>query len=696
MHKIIYLNLLIIISYVISYLLFCNNFPYLIYFIGLIVFFLPGLNLSYALEQVFKKTQNSRIILWTFLFSFILIPALYHGYLLFSKFDLSVKNCLTFFIILTLFSFLVFIFTYFLNKFQKISLIFNRFKLKTYLLIFIFFIIYMVLALVIYPYIPEADSYTYLVKIKDMLSGTKEYQTELRPLFLSLSFLANHITKISFYWLYKLIFTLVSGLLLIPFYLFAKKYFKNKLLIIICSVAFLLFPVIALELLMFRPQSVFLISYPIFIFLLSEIISDRKNHFSGLFLILGLSILGMKIHPFFIFAIFISILAIIYYYWPKIKTKPLMVFLILALILFGLYPWFSDFGIISSFKRYSKPFINALSHPKIDLWFIDSYKNIDGYQMGWPGITAIFYYAYNLGLVTPILIVFSIATKFKTKLFSKENWLYLTSFIVFFTIAEIFPRIGLAFYPDRAWLFASLSLAFLIMPVIKNLFQKNILKISGSKINLILILLICFSIIASWAIIYLKQGWISKNEYQVAKYIKENIEADAVIITQSGNKPLIQYFSDRIYVLPQANFFVENDLNTNQKFINNIPEYLTKKRYNEIRLEKIKAVLEKNYNSLFQNTASVEKSREIDAFYTNYQKYNTIRNALKEIEEKKLYRKRPVYVLYSKDKFNNFYGQRAWWKKNNFYNANLEKFDQNPMYKQIYNQNGILIWKVQN
>lgn len=696
MHKIIYLNLLIIISYVISYLLFCNNFPYLIYFIGLIVFFLPGLNLSYALEQVFKKTQNSRIILWTFLFSFILIPALYHGYLLFSKFDLSVKNCLTFFIILTLFSFLVFIFTYFLNKFQKISLIFNRFKLKTYLLIFIFFIIYMVLALVIYPYIPEADSYTYLVKIKDMLSGTKEYQTELRPLFLSLSFLANHITKISFYWLYKLIFTLVSGLLLIPFYLFAKKYFKNKLLIIICSVAFLLFPVIALELLMFRPQSVFLISYPIFIFLLSEIISDRKNHFSGLFLILGLSILGMKIHPFFIFAIFISILAIIYYYWPKIKTKPLMVFLILALILFGLYPWFSDFGIISSFKRYSKPFINALSHPKIDLWFIDSYKNIDGYQMGWPGITAIFYYAYNLGLVIPVLIVFSIATKFKTKLFSKENWLYLTSFIIFFTIAEIFPRIGLAFYPDRAWLFASLSLAFLIIPFVHKFFTKNVQQRKSIKIKLLVIALLFFSIFASWVVIYLKQGWVSKNEYEAAEYIKNNLPQDAAIITQSGNKPMVKYFAERIYVLPESYFFTENNLKQNKKFINNLPEYLTKKRYNEIRLKKLKQALIKNFQDLTSDKTSLEPSQKIDILYKNYFKYAFIEESLRIIEKDGLDRKRPVYVLYSKDKFSNFYGQRAWWKKNNFYNANLEKFDQNPMYKQIYNQNGILIWKVQN
>ena len=53
----------------------------------------------------------------------------------------------------------------------------------------------------------------------------------------------------------------------------------------------------------------------------------------------------------------------------------------------------------------------------------------------------------------------------------------------------------------------------------------------------------------------------------------------------------------------------------------------------------------------------------------------------------------PVYILYSTDKFNTIYSQREWWKKTNFYNANLEKFDKN--FEKVYQNDAVKIWKIQ-
>jgi hypothetical protein len=369
----------------------------------------------------------------------------------------------------------------------------------------------------------------------------------------------------------------------------------------------------------------------------------------------------------------------------QIKKYPLLVVFITILAAFGLYPWLNDFGIITTTKKFIIPIFNGLLHINFDPWFINNYVNPDGNQMGWPGLNSIFYYGYNIGLALPVLFIWAIIKKKINKKTISENWIYVIAFLLFFIIAEVLPRLGIYYYPDRSWLFVSLcSILFLITVYSKTEERKSL--------NIIIFLSSLITLFATFSLIYLKQGWINKYEIEAAIFLRENTPTNTVVITQRGNSPLVEYYANR-YFISGTNIFDNSSLENNLKFYDNIEEYLSKK---QSRLQLKKNVENNLYNSIaglsksFPNYLNVYRKQivnQLGIYEKNSQRY-------KLMKSQKLDQEKKVYILYSHQKFNSLYGTRTWWKKYNFYNADLAKFDNINYYEKIYDKNGVIIWKI--
>ncbi len=693
MRKIIYLNLILVTAYTISFLLSFWNFPYFLYILGFLVFFLPGLNLALILEQITRNRQKTaKIFLWSFLFSLTLTPTFIYIFSLWQGRLADEKITLLGFGVWWLFSFVLFFGFYIWRKFKPTDLKIPPYKKHKvfWWALGIFFTI-MGIHFLLYHYIPEVDPYHYLIKIQDLIDRGEFLEKEPRFLFHVFSYSFSFLTKISLYWLFKIFLPLLAGSLVVVFYQISQPLLKTKLLQLLANLGFMLFPVIILEILIFRPQSLFLISLPIVLYLATNLLKSKGvKDIYWFLLLLAVSFLGIKIHQFFIFPVLFVLLSLIVFLWPQIKKHPLETFLIVLFALIGFYPWLRDLGIIKQVGNLLKPFWRIMLHPKLDLWFINNYINIDGNRMGWPGYTWIYYYGYNLGIVLPILALTVIIKKVKIDWDLKNNWLYLVSFLAFFLIAEFFPRIGLVFLPDRAWLFASLSLAFFIPILLKNIskaFPEKIL--SWGVIFLLLI-----SFLVSWGITYAKQGWTTQKEYEAVQFIKKNLPKEAVIVTQSGNSPMVSYFSERLFAKPPEKFFKKNNIEEDLNLLESLPEYISQKKYYLSERESLEATLREDLNQIVLIPPNSDND-EMKKLSRTYKKYQKTKKIISVIEEERLDEKRPIYILYSQDKFTCLYGQREWWKKINFYGANLKKFDQNPEYfEKVYDKNKVIIWKV--
>src|SRR3989338_3354584 len=128
----------------------------------------------------------------------------------------------------------------------------------------------------------------------------------------------------------------------------------------------------------------------------------------------------------------------------------------------------ASIGLFFFFSR-TESLIRALWSPHPNFLFPQQYVNIDGNQMGWGDFFGVVkYYLFYIGpalLVTFFIILCHIKDNTVRALFrTRESKVLIGIFLVFFTIAEILPRLtGIALLPDRAWVFAGMIALFFLI-----------------------------------------------------------------------------------------------------------------------------------------------------------------------------------------------------------------------------------------
>lgn len=511
-----------------------------------------------------------------------------------------------------------------------------------------------------YQFLPEWDGYTDILSIEKNLQATTFHQS-YRAFFQASASILSSLLVVTPYNLFLYFFiSLQITSLLVLYRLFQRYNFSSTLWQIFLYGSFLSIPVIAMEIGMVRPQNILIIFVPIIFYLVLLWEKERQNILLlPLFLIL---LAGLKYHEFFWFFLMATpALSLPWLYQKKglLKKSSLKILVILGIPLLLI----SLFYLSATLQNFAlKVLLDVSDTSRWRWWFLSNYNNSSQLdtQVGWSGIAGtIQYYAYYLSPIITVLILILI-TQWKlltsSRFLFQKSTLYFSALLgIWITFAEILPRLNSPFIPERYWLFFCLTLFFLFVSFLLR--HKNL---TLNKTLTVTMLLACFlGISASIYIAYAKKSLTTPHEYEAALWLSENTPADAIIISQPGNGPLIQNFAKKEIFIPKKDFFLsESYLSPTEKIA---PE-----RFLRIA-EKLKE------NPTPQNLYTIIQIKRVLA------------------EQERLSQK-PLFILYSEEKFSTLYSKRGWYLAQNFHQANLEKFDKHL--EKIYSKNGITIWKI--
>ncbi len=530
-----------------------------------------------------------------------------------------------------------------------------------------------------YRFVPEIDGYSDIIKIENILSSGI-FSISYRPLFTFFVTYLSTISKIQPYWLFKfgMLAIQLSGIFCL--YQIIKSFnLKNSFAKFVILLALVSVPVINLEIDYIRPNVVFIAALIPFIYYLSKGLDGNKK-----FLITSsiISIVGTMYHEFFILLFVINFIFIFLYFWKNAT--------VFKKFIITLFTFISSILILANIKKITSlqsalgaldNIISLLANGITWSWWpLGTYLNMDGNNLGWSGLDGTSkYYAYFLSPFLFFVFIFYAYTflrklKQGIQITSLEK-IALSLLLIGLTFSELLPRINFKTLPDRFWPLISISLIVLLIPTLsklENLFSKKITRI-------IVIFIILIGIGGSIFMAKAKSGYTSEKEYTASTWIKQNTSTDAIFITQGGNGPMLSYFANRKAISPFASFFIKksnlqgrSEIPISQNFLNNA-------------------------TTLFNASLDDPSDENLFSLNTNLKNYH------EEFEKEKLINNlenpafkfpenNDIYVLYSNDKFNNYYGQRQWWRDANFYGANLEKFKDG--YDLVYNDNDIIyIWK---
>ena len=516
-----------------------------------------------------------------------------------------------------------------------------------------------------YHFIPEWDGYTDITSIERNISDQTFHQ-EYRAFFQASVSILSVLLQASPYTLFIFLFIPLHLTYFLVTYRILERKGKLSPLYQLTTYALLLsIPVLSMEIDMTRPQNILLIFLPIIFYLVLLIEESFSVTLTGLLLVILVA--GVKYHEFFWFFLLLTPTVFLpkilerkeIFKNPAIIVGTLSTASILIAVLFSLSDTLRYFAL--------KVLLDISDYTKWHIWFLSSYSNSGSgahNNVGWQGILgATQYYGYYLSPAILILFLslffFFIFDKRSRSFFLKPSSLYLTGLlIVWITFAEILPRLNSPFIPERYWIFFDLTLLFLFLLFITERKEVRIRTFHCRLLMFILFLSAVLGISASLYIAHGKKSLTTSDEYQVALWIEQNLPKNALIISQPANAPLIQNFGKRELLTPRESFFLSDHYETIVPANQNA------------RLERVIARLMEHP---IKETASIIHDIE----------YVIHKN--KDLE------KRPLYILYSKQKFSTLYATRDWYQNQNFFDAQLDKFS--PLEK-IYDINGISLWKI--
>ena len=521
-----------------------------------------------------------------------------------------------------------------------------------------------------YRFVPEIDGYLGIMKTEEILSSGR-FDISYRPLFLLFTSYVSQISQIPPYWLFKfaIIIIQISGI----YYLYQLTTLANikqrttKYLILL---SFAAVPIINLEIDYVRPNILFILAVLPFIYYLSRGLEGKRKYliFSSI-----ISTAGLMIHEFFIGLFILNAFFIFGYFFRNLEYRKKLAIKLAGTVFF--------FIMLLNFERFSFLQLpiniveDLLNMIQIGLswswWFLSGYSNMDGFDLGWTGFRNVLnYYAYSLSpflaLLFPFMLFFLMKKIFKKENFSATEKVSLSILIMGLVFAEFLPRLDFPTLPDRFWPMISISLIAISPFVFSGLKPLNT-KLFRSIAAIFLLIGISGSVYIAKS----KAGYVSDREYEAAIWIKENTPSDSIFITQGGNGAMLDYFARRKNIVPPNTFFLSGNMG---------------ERNDNKKSEKMLKTIE----GLFAESLKNPTEKNLSLLEASLKKYDNERSREKFIES--FENQEAVYVLYSFDKFNNYYANRQWWRESNFFGADLRKFNEN--YDLVYNNNDIIyIWK---
>lgn len=664
--------------------------------LGLLIFFLPAFNVVTIVERLIRTNERlSHLVLWTWILSLTLTPAA--TYVLGMKLEISPLEPLipfAWWLCVTLLANTLFILFRRGDDGGMRSVTRLIQQERSFIKTIIGVVIILAVSFLLYPFIPEADGYTYLMVLRRAHEDILALTSDPRSFFLYVLNLVSTLTHLDPYWVLKCFVPFGILFSSLALYLTAQPLTLKPWLKTLAALSVLCTPILLQEVLIARPQSLpFLITLPL-LYLLGSAMQKRRgvDYLYWLGLATLACIIGLRIHT--LFAVFLPCIALaaLYVLWPTLRRYPIESVIVCGLLGLLLLPWVNGTRLLSDLSELANLFWYSVVHNPFHLWFVDQYRNVDGVELGWPGVLAFFYYGYNLGFLLPVLFLGALIwsgralfARLRTPFYGPA-WLFLSFFVL---IAEILPRFELAYLPDRAWIFIALTLTLAVPACLESLSGHR----HAKPLLIFVILAAALSVGAGTGLTYAKQGWITLEETRAEEFIQTQTASDAVFLGQGGHHVLVRYLGERRLVRPPDPVFYADTNAPLEAFLAqeaNLAAAVTSQVRELEQRERIAGAL--SQLTLEYRDHSERSDTEQIAASLHRLAMEMTTPIMSEDVPQPIAGNVPIYVIYSRNKFRSIYGTRSWYRASNFYGANLEKFT--AAYPIVYDQDETTIWKV--
>ena len=690
---------------------------------------MPGVNITYVIENVAKRSYDLAVFLNITLLSSILIPP----FLLISLYQsinsadlaLTLFAYMTFMVLPYLWHILSYLLQPWLSFPASSTLSFPKISFLACVSHPLFITITIITIahyynLTRFSFLPVPDSYTWLIEFEGSLPnnnipltadpGRRSFSAFIAAFF--------YLGQINLFNTFKYFLPFLSLLILSPIWLMARQLPKNFLRVLFLLAAAFISPTIILEFEFTRQQIIFLIFLYFSVGLQTYSIYKKD---SSVFYLIGIfSLVGTTVHPAFLILTLSWILSFILSHIKFLWRHKVKAVIITALA----YPWAEKIHIVNMYiqirNQASASFNNFISG-NWNMRFPAYYISSDAYEMSWPGVTGVFkYYSYYAGPTSLLALLFFTILLFTSKsfrknllfLFTKQPFLnMLLPFSLFFIISEIAPRFSnIAFLPDRAWQYLNILIVF---PLFLILLHFSHSRISLKTVSLLLILgltpITAFS--GAAYVNSLTKYTMPDYELTASEWILNNTKGGSYIYS-SSSKNLIRYHSRRNLFNFGDGFYEETDPS---KIIHHISSQLKLEPEVSSNLTQVSVLFSDINSRSINGKASLDKAikyRRIsvdsyDAFDSIFEKLKlSIKQATDYIAAAREFHKvsglaidnlPPIYIYYAQTHPKNPYSSRPY-KSTFTANLNVLEFpalDSKPdVFERVYTDDDrVAIWR---
>lgn len=539
---------------------------------------MPGINIVYIAEKIMRQNYQLPVFVSLAIISSLTIPPLLlatvYQRLNFIDSSLVLSVYTAFLLIPLLYTFVSFMLRRWYVPTPETMLAFPPVAFPSILihpltLVFFLSLAGLLFNLTRFSFLPVPDSYSWLIEFSqkfsiNQLSLTTDYTRRSFSALLSAFFYLGHLDP---FFTFKYLFPFLSLLILPPLWLAARLLSGRFWQFIFLFAAVFISPTIILEVTYIRQQVLFLIFLYFMVGLhLYAMHAKDKTMF---YLLSVIALFGTTIHPAFLIIVLTNIIAWFLTHTSLIRRHQFITLLGIILI----FPLAQKATIVNMFVRIYEQARASLQNALTGHWnlnFPSYYVNSDGYEMSWPGFTGVIkYYAYYAGPVS-----LTVLTLFILWLFTRRDFRYtfmfqlrnvaavsiVTSYLLFFFIAEIAPRFGnIAFLPERAWQYLSILSVFFLFFVIKaqTAFHPSL----HLRTMLLPMLLISSSVISLFGASYinhLNRYSLPDYEFAAAHWMVDHLN-DASLVYSSSSKNIIRYHANKNFIGLDDAMYSESD-----------------------------------------------------------------------------------------------------------------------------------------
>lgn len=397
-------------------------------------------------------------------------------------------------------------------------------------------------AIVLNPYPGDADGF---------LSGLQKtvachcVGVDFRPGFVSYQALIHLVLGWPIVGIYRMLFPMLFFVSTWFVFDYAMRNVSSKHLATVAYLSILAAPVVISEVNIIRPQ-VGMLAFTLPVLIIS-IEAWRRS--SVLFVAIAgwFSLIAIGFHELSVLLLILALMPIGPIMWRVTAVEKRVTWKHLLLATVIVLPYLKLFSVQSYFSK----LVNSI-HLVLKLvppvhwrwWFIDNYVTIDGFNLGWPGIQSVYYYAYSGALLLILTLGLLVWVGSGRKLTQRHIVIPMVYGAVFLVFAELLPRLGFFFLPNRAWVHLMLAVSVTLLLIYE---QKT--DFTGFARFITVFLPGVFIIIGVIGTLYVAGNNVAeifREEIPSLAYVK-GTTPKSLFISSQENRTLVQLYGGRAY-----------------------------------------------------------------------------------------------------------------------------------------------------